>query len=212
MSNLKHKRRKHSHEETLSTTLLHLSDNTDRESNDSENELPVIDESRGHTNQLSTTATPTFAGHCVVENNKKSKKKPAESSSSGVQQLLAFMTKLESQYLRPLLAGQARIEAITKCLFDNQKKIQNVLRKQKMNIALLEMDDKDESTNNQTFLSSLEYKLPDGIVIDLLQKNGIKEHANRYVTSLMHVLFKPEELLAMETKDIPKDERYIMLK
>ncbi|CAF4258128.1 unnamed protein product, partial [Rotaria sordida] len=57
-----------------------------------------------------------------------------------------------------------------------------------------------------------EYKLPDGIVIDLLQKNGIKEHANRYVTSLMDVLFKPEELLAMETKDIPKDERYIMLK
>ncbi|CAF1473808.1 unnamed protein product, partial [Rotaria sordida] len=75
-----------------------------------------------------------------------------------------------------------------------------------------EVDDKDESTNNQTFLSSLEYKLPDGIVIDLLQKNGIKEHANRYVTSLMDVLFKPEELLAMETKDIPKDERYIMLK
>ncbi|CAF1535514.1 unnamed protein product, partial [Rotaria sordida] len=131
--------------ETLSTTLLHLSDNTDHESNDSENELPVNDESRGHTNQLSTTATPKFAGHC-------------------------------------------------------------------MNIALLEVDDKDESTNNQTFLSSLEYKLPDGIVIDLLQKNGIQEHANRYVTSLMDVLFKPEELLAMETKDIPKDERYIMLK
>ncbi|CAF4350388.1 unnamed protein product, partial [Rotaria sordida] len=71
MSNLKHKRRKHSHDETLSTTLLHLSDNTDHESNDSENELPVNDESRGHTNQLSTTATPKFAGHCVVENNEK---------------------------------------------------------------------------------------------------------------------------------------------
>ena len=57
-----------------------------------------------------------------------------------------------------------------------------------------------------------EYKTSDGVIIDLLQKSGVKEHANRYVTSLMDIVFKPEELLAIETKDMPKDERYIMMK
>ena len=36
--------------------------------------------------------------------------------------------------------------------------------------------------------------------------------ANRYVTSLMDILYKPEELLAMKTIDVQKDERYLLLK
>ncbi|CAF1557284.1 unnamed protein product, partial [Rotaria sp. Silwood1] len=77
---------------------------------------------------------------------------------------------------------------MAKGLFANQKKIQRVLRKQK------------------------EYKLADGTVIDLIQQTGTKEHVNRYVTSLMDLLYKPEEIYSMETKDLPKDERYMLLK
>ncbi|CAF1905954.1 unnamed protein product [Rotaria magnacalcarata] len=81
-----------------------------------------------------------------------------------------------------------------------------------MNISLNNLDDNDESTHTQTFRSSMEYKLPGGVVVDLLQKAGVKEHANLYVTHLMDILFNPDELLAMETKDVPTDERYILLK
>ena len=48
--------------------------------------------------------------------------------------------------------------------------------------------------------------------MDLLRLSGVKEHANRYVTSLMDQLYKPEELLAMNTADVIKDERYLLLK
>lgn len=52
----------------------------------------------------------------------------------------------------------------------------------------------------------------EGITVDLLKCPGVKEHANRYVTSVMDLLYKPEELLAMRTVDVPKDERYLLLK
>ncbi|CAF4133292.1 unnamed protein product, partial [Rotaria magnacalcarata] len=81
-----------------------------------------------------------------------------------------------------------------------------------MDISLIELDGNDESTDNQTFRSSMEYILPDGVVVDLLQKSGVKEHANRYATSLMDTLFKPDELLTIETKNVSTDERYILLK
>ncbi|CAF2858635.1 unnamed protein product [Rotaria sp. Silwood2] len=204
--NLKRKRHKQSHNETSSTVSFGKFDNTDSDSNDSENEQLDNSEHNIHTNQPSTEQTPIFLGCSVPQNNKKSKNESAKVSSSVTQQLLAFTNKLESQYLKPILVTHERIETLTKKLFNNQKKIQN------MNISLLEPDDNDESTINHTFRSSVEYKLPDGSTIDLLQKAGVKEHANRYVTSLMDTLFKPEELLSIETKNISKDERYILLK
>ena len=48
--------------------------------------------------------------------------------------------------------------------------------------------------------------------MDLLKCSGVKEHANRYVTSVMDLLYKPEDLLAIQTADVPKDERYLLLK
>ncbi|CAM4812989.1 unnamed protein product [Rotaria magnacalcarata] len=82
-----------------------------------------------------------------------------------------------------------------------------------MDISLVELDGNDESTDNQTFRSFYGiYILPDGVVVVLLQKSGVKEHANRYVTSLMDTLFKPDELLTIETKNISTDERYSLLK
>ncbi|CAF5021510.1 unnamed protein product, partial [Rotaria sp. Silwood1] len=164
----KHKRRKQSQHET-SVTLFEPFDNTDSESNDNEDESSANSRHHVDTNQLLIDETPTFVGRQVIENNKKSKNTSAKLSSSANQQLTAFMSKLESQYLRPLLVGQERIESMAKGLFANQKKIQRILRKQK------------------------EYKLADGTVIDLIQQNGTKEHANRYVTSLMDLLYKPEE-------------------
>jgi hypothetical protein len=133
MSTSKHKRHKQSHNETSSTVLLDQFDSTDSASNDSENELPTTGgDSHVHTNQSATNETPTFVGWRVIEDNKKSKKRSDTLPSSATQQLLTFSTKLESQYLRPLLVGQERIEAMIKCLFANQKKIQNILRKQKV--------------------------------------------------------------------------------
>lgn len=59
---------------------------------------------------------------------------------------------------------------------------------------------------NQEFTSS------EGLQVDLLKRSGVKEHANRYVTSLIDILYKPEELLALKTNDVTKDERYLLLK
>ncbi|CAF1415738.1 unnamed protein product [Adineta ricciae] len=47
-----------------------------------------------------------------------------------------------------------------------------------------------------------------GAVVDLLKQNGVKEHANLCVTSLMDIIFKSEELTAIETKDMVSDDRY----
>jgi hypothetical protein len=74
--------------------------------------------------------TPTFAGQRVVATTNE---QPNYSNlSSMFQRLLASTSKIESQYLRPLLIAQERTETLTKCLFENQKKIQKVLRKQKV--------------------------------------------------------------------------------
>ena len=40
----------------------------------------------------------------------------------------------------------------------------------------------------------------------------MKEHANRYVIPLMDVIFKPEELVDLDPKDVVKDDRYKLLK
>ncbi|CAF4602514.1 unnamed protein product, partial [Rotaria magnacalcarata] len=82
-----------------------------------------------------------------------------------------------------------------------------------MNILLVDADANDESVVNESFQSILEHKLPNGSTIDLLQKKGVKEHANLYVTSLMDTLFDdPEELVRIEAKDLPSDNRYNLIK
>ncbi|CAF1676413.1 unnamed protein product, partial [Adineta ricciae] len=121
-------------------------------------------------------------------------------------------SKLESQYLRPLLVAQERTETLIKSLFANQKKIAKALRKQKINISLIGSDEPIDTVDDQTFLTSLEYTSDDGVTVDLLKRAGVKEHANLYIPSLMDLLYKPEELLALETKDVPKDERYQLLR
>ena len=131
MSSLKHKRYKRTYNQTSSKVLSHQL-NTDIESNDSENQSPANSEHHTHTNQFSAHETPTFVGRRIIENDKKSKNKSPDLSSSTINQLLALTTKFETQYLKPLLVGQERIEGMTKCLFANQKKIQNILRKQKV--------------------------------------------------------------------------------
>ncbi|CAF2066922.1 unnamed protein product [Rotaria magnacalcarata] len=212
MSNLKHKRHKKSHNVTSSAVLFDQFNNMNNESSDSEDELINNSEHRIDTNELSSNGAPKFVGCHITGENNRSKSASGQLSSSTTQQLSTFMNKLESQYLRPLLVGQERIEERIKCLFANQKKIQNVLRKQKVNISLLELDEKDEPTDYQIFLTSMEYKNSDGTIIDLLQRAGVKEHANRYVTSLMDIIFRPEQLLAIETKDISQHELYLLLK
>lgn len=51
-----------------------------------------------------------------------------------------------------------------------------------------------------------EYTSSDGVTTDLLMKSGVKEQANLYVTSLIDVLYKPDELLTIEASDVPNDE------
>ena len=57
-------------------------------------------------------------------------------TSSMFQQLMGTTSKIESQYLRPLLVAQERIEKMIKNLFTNQQKIQKTLRKQKVLLIL----------------------------------------------------------------------------
>ena len=128
----KHKHHKKSHNEILSTTTFDQLLDVNNESDISENEVFGDAESHSHTNPLSIDGTPTFVGRHVIDDKKKSKKKPSTSPSSPIQKLLASVIKMESQYLQPLIVGQERIETMTKCLFDNQKKIQKALRKQKV--------------------------------------------------------------------------------
>ncbi|CAF4908647.1 unnamed protein product, partial [Rotaria socialis] len=131
MSNLKHKRHKKSHNVTSSAVLFDQFNNMNNESSDSEDELINNSEHRIDTNELSSNGAPKFVGCHITGENNRSKSASGQLSSSTTQQLSTFMNKLESQYLRPLLVGQERIEERIKCLFANQKKIQNVLRKQK---------------------------------------------------------------------------------
>ncbi|CAF0879857.1 unnamed protein product [Rotaria sp. Silwood1] len=124
-----HKRYKQSQHET-SVTLFVPFNNTDSESKDNADESSANSQHHVDTNQLLQDQTPKFAGHEVIE-NKKLKSTSAKSSSSSDQQLMACLSKFESQYLGPLLVGQERIETMVKGLFANHKKIQNILRKQK---------------------------------------------------------------------------------
>ena len=47
--------------------------------------------------------------------------------------------------------------------------------------------------------------------MDLLKYSGVKEHSNRYVTFVMDILYKPGNLLAIQTVIVPTDERYLLL-
>ncbi|CAF4382629.1 unnamed protein product, partial [Rotaria magnacalcarata] len=54
-----------------------------------------------------------------------------------------------------MLVRQDRLETMMRNSFANQQKIQNVLRKQKMNILLVDADANDESVVNESFQSIL---------------------------------------------------------
>ena len=97
------------------------------------------------TKKTSTANTPAFVGHRIASDPPQSTPNPRSTVSSMMQQLLAVTSKLESQYLRPLVVAQERIEAMTKCLFVNQKKIQKTLRKQKVSSSLFKMSYDDWS-------------------------------------------------------------------
>jgi hypothetical protein len=56
------------------------------------------------------------------------------------------------------------------------------------------------------------YTSHDGKITDLLRREATKDTANRYVTWLIDVLFKPEELVAIPPQNLPEDHRYEMLK
>ena len=120
----KNKRRKHSTREKAAVTSF--DDDPDEAASSDEEE----GEGRGQNEQASTGTIPAFVGQRVIASP--SRPNSRSSVSSMTQQLLAATSKLESQYLRPLLVAQERTEAMTKCLFINQKKIQKALRSQKV--------------------------------------------------------------------------------
>jgi len=64
--------------------------------------------------------------------SKKKKKKSDTSTSPTLQKILTMTNKFESQYLKPILLKLEKTESALKCLYANQKKIQNSLRKQKV--------------------------------------------------------------------------------
>jgi hypothetical protein len=129
--NQKNKRRKHSHKEK--TDLISFDDIGEGEISSDDDR----DGRRAQENQSSINETPSFVGRRVVPSSNESVNR--SNSSSILQQLLAATSKLESQYLRPLLIAQERSETLTKCLFDNQKKIAKALRKQKVMLDFIQM-------------------------------------------------------------------------
>ena len=52
----------------------------------------------------------------------------------------------------------------------------------------------------------------DGVPVDLLKQQGVKENANRYVTALIDLLYRPEDLIALGTGKIRQEERYLLVK
>jgi hypothetical protein len=56
------------------------------------------------------------------------------------------------------------------------------------------------------------YTSSDGKIIDLLRREATKDTANRYVTWLIDILFKPEEIVAILPQNLPEDPKYQMLK
>lgn len=105
-----------------------LSTSDDEHSNDDEHHIC--------TKQPSSDQIPTFNGRTVT-NTKKSNKPTNTTSSSEIQQLLSLTKKLETQYLKPMLVRLERLETMTQNSFSNQKKIQNILRKQNVMFYLL---------------------------------------------------------------------------
>jgi hypothetical protein len=128
-SNQKNKRRKHSHKEKTSTISFDDVGVGDISSDDDPEERRVQE------NQSSINETPSFVGRRVVRSADESINR--SSTSSTLQQLLTVTSKFESQYLRPLLVGQERIEIMAKSLYDNQRKIAKALRKQKVTLIFL---------------------------------------------------------------------------
>ncbi len=131
MANQKNKRRKHSHKEK--TALISFDDIAEEEISSDDDH----DESHTRENQSSTNETPSFAGRRIVSDSNEPTNR--SNTSSILQQLLAVTSKLESQYLRPLLVAQERTETLTKSLFANQKKIAKALRKQKVTLGFVQM-------------------------------------------------------------------------
>jgi len=129
--NQKNKRRKHSHKEK--TALISFDDIAEEEISSDDDH----DGSHTHENQSSTNKTPSFVGRRVVSNSNEPTNR--SNTPSMLQQLLAATSKLESQYLRPLLVAQERTETLTKSLFTNQKKIAKALRKQKVTLNFVQM-------------------------------------------------------------------------
>jgi hypothetical protein len=131
MINQKKKRRKHSRKEK--TDLISFDDIAEEGISSDDDH----DGSHTHENQSSINETPSFVGRRVVSNSNE----PTNRSniSSMLQHLLSATSKLESQYLRPLLVAQERTETLTKSLFANQKKIAKALRKQKVTLNFVQM-------------------------------------------------------------------------
>ena len=125
----KSKHRKHHHKEKA--TVRSFDDDVEIDSSDDGEGEDCI-----QTKKSATANTPAFVGHRIVSDLPQSTPTPRSTVSSMMQQLLAATSKLESQYLRSLVVAQERTEAMTKCLFVNQKKIQKTLRKQKVSSSL----------------------------------------------------------------------------
>ena len=103
-------------------------------------EISSDDDCQGHEDQENQTLireTPSFVGRRLLPAIDET---TSRSNASLVpQQLLSIVSKFESQYLRPLLVAQERIEAITKGLHDNQRKIVKALRRQQVIMIFIQI-------------------------------------------------------------------------
>lgn len=133
----KNKRFRKSNGELSSNASFHKTGNTINASNTSDDEHSDDDEHLTCINQSSSDQAPSFNGRVVINDKKSNRNSYTTSSSSEIQQLLSLTKKFETQYLKPMIVRLERLETMTQNSFSNQKKIQNVLRKQKVTHRLL---------------------------------------------------------------------------
>lgn len=128
------KRRKHCEKEKIIDISF---DNVDDEGHSSDSDLErtsTVNQSFAPLNRSSTTGMPSFVGHHVTPVDVEPA--PRTSTSLTCQKILTILSKMELQFLHPLVVSQQRNETMLKHLYKNQLKIQKTLRKQKVTVAL----------------------------------------------------------------------------
>jgi len=156
-------------------------------------------------------AAPSFTGHRVLTTHDKDANSTIRTSHQLFDDFQFQQNKLEKRFLQPLLVSIKRQSETLKEIIITQTKIIRGLRRRHIHVET-NQDRDDEIGDQNDFKKELVYTSADGVVTDLLRREAHKATANRYVTWLIDIVFKPNELVAVSAQDLPQDHRYQLIK